>query len=187
MRGGYGGIEDFAQERASVGHGFTGFELETWNAGYPSDSGKRKPPQGAAGFLARARKGSQSDGKASAPDVSADDVAEQLPPLALEALQLQLADRGKIGRAGVDHHAGQKNFGAEILQVGCLFHDVLAGEIVTALLQHLYQGLANAVSDDDRTVELVAFRKILFEEGEELLHAGIVGPLRIGNVLQIRG
>src|SRR5450631_2884741 len=57
----------------------------------------------------------------SASDVAADDVAEQLPPFALETLQLQFADRGKICRAGVDHHAGQKNFGAEILQVGCLF------------------------------------------------------------------
>jgi len=32
--------------------GFMGFEMETCDAGYPSDSGKRKPPQRAAGVLA---------------------------------------------------------------------------------------------------------------------------------------
>jgi hypothetical protein len=53
MRGGDGGIEDRAEEgvcRSSSG--FTGFEMETCDAGYPSDSGKRKPPQRAAGVLA---------------------------------------------------------------------------------------------------------------------------------------
>jgi hypothetical protein len=51
MRGGDGGIEDRAQERAFVGHCFTGFEMETWEAVYPSDCGKRKPPQDTAGVL----------------------------------------------------------------------------------------------------------------------------------------
>jgi hypothetical protein len=49
MGGGDGGVEDRAQERALIGHCFTGFEVETWSAGYPSDSGKRKPPQGCCG------------------------------------------------------------------------------------------------------------------------------------------
>src|SRR5450631_4774785 len=124
-------------------------------APYPSVFGKRKPPRRCRGgeceegIVSRTRCSALHPGhvrERSASDVAADDVTEQLPPFALETLQLQLADRGKICRAGVDHHAGQKNFGAEILQVGCLFHDVLAGEIVTALLQHLYQGLGNAVS-----------------------------------------
>jgi hypothetical protein len=52
MRGGDGGVEDRAQERAPVGHRFTGIEMETCNAGYPSDSGKRKPPQGCCGGFA---------------------------------------------------------------------------------------------------------------------------------------
>jgi hypothetical protein len=54
MRGGDGGLEDRAQERASVGHHFKDSAsrdlMKTWHAGYPSDCGKRKPPQGLRGF-----------------------------------------------------------------------------------------------------------------------------------------
>src|ERR1019366_3977446 len=85
-----------------------------------------------------------------AADVAADDIAEQLPPLALEALQLKLADRGEDGRRGVDLDAGQQDFGAEILEACGLLHDVFAGEVVAALLQHLNQGLRDAIADDDR-------------------------------------
>src|ERR1700730_5241640 len=106
-----------------------------------------------------------------AADVAGDDVAEQLPLLALEPLQLKLADRGEISRAGVDHHARQQHFGAEILEVCRLFHDVFASQIVAALLQHLNHGLRDAVADDDRSVEFVAFREILGEEIQEPLHS----------------
>src|ERR1700719_1959154 len=54
---------------------------------------------------------------ASAADVAGDHVAEQLPPLALEPLQLKLVDRGEIGRRGVDRDAGQQHLGTKILQV----------------------------------------------------------------------
>src|SRR6202030_4571815 len=64
---------------------------KTWDAGYPSVSGKRKPPQLLRGPCVGA-------GEASAPDIGADDVAEQVPPLALEPHQLKLADRGEIIR-----------------------------------------------------------------------------------------
>src|SRR5260221_13104436 len=59
----------------------------TCDAGYPSDSRKRKPPQRAAGVCVRPPWGvDQSDGEASAADVAADDIAEQLPGIALEPL-----------------------------------------------------------------------------------------------------
>ena len=60
--------------------------------------------------------------------------------------------------AGVDLDAGQQHVGREILQVRRLLHDVLAGEIVAALLQHLHQGLRRAVAVHDGAVELVAVR-----------------------------
>src|SRR5258707_12323194 len=44
MRSGHGGVKDRAQKRASVGH-FSRCLLEEWNAGYPSNRPKRKPPQ----------------------------------------------------------------------------------------------------------------------------------------------
>src|ERR1700693_2995196 len=59
---------------------------KTWDAGYPSVSGKRKPPQLLRGPCVGAIK---RGGEASAPDIGADDVAEQVPPLALEPHQLK--------------------------------------------------------------------------------------------------
>src|ERR1700730_17335168 len=124
---------------------------------------------------------------ASAADIGADDLAEQVPLLAVEFHQLKLADRREIIRTGVDLDAGQQDFGPEILQVSRLLHDVFAGEIVAAHLKHLHQGLRNAKTNHDRGVELVAFGKILLQEGQKFLHAGIVVPLRIGSILQIGG
>src|SRR5258708_12083503 len=49
MCGGGGGMEDGAQEGASVGHCVTGIRMETCDPAYPSDFAKRKPPQHAAG------------------------------------------------------------------------------------------------------------------------------------------
>src|SRR5581483_1344762 len=88
---------------------------------------------------------------------------------------------------GVDLDPGQQHFAPEVLQVGGLFHDVLAREIVAALLEHLDHGLRDGVTDDDRTIELVGFRKILGQEIQKLFHAGVIVPLRIGNVLQVGG
>src|SRR5258705_5564701 len=65
----------------------------TCDTGYPSDSGKRKPPRHAAGVCARPLRTDRSDGEALAPDVAVDDVAEALPGLALESLKLNRGDR----------------------------------------------------------------------------------------------
>jgi len=59
---------------------------------------QKKTPAAMLRGLREHAKAAQSDGEASAPDVAADDVAEQLPLLALELHQLKLADRGEIGR-----------------------------------------------------------------------------------------
>ena len=73
------------------------------------------------------------------------------------------------------------------MQVCGLLHDVGPGKIVAALLQHLNQRLCEAVAGDRALVELVAVRKVLGHEGIELLHAGIIVPLRVGGILDIGG
>src|SRR3954453_2021934 len=91
-----------------------------------------------------------------AADVGADHVSEQLPLLALELLELKLADRREIGRRGVDLDARQQRLGAEVLQARRLLYDVLAREIVAALLQDLNQRLGHGIADEGALIELVA-------------------------------
>src|SRR6516165_12742992 len=67
-----------------------------------------------------------------------------LPGFALEAHHLQLLQRREVGRAGLDPRARQVDPDHEI-EVGCLLHDVLAREIVTALPQYLLETLGDAV------------------------------------------
>src|SRR5437763_15782551 len=70
-----------------------------------------------------------------------DHLAEPLPDLAVPARQLLLPDRMVVGRAGIDADAGQQGGRLEIVQGGRLLQDVLAREIVVALLQHLQHRL----------------------------------------------
>src|SRR6202166_4050571 len=72
--------------------------------------------------------------------------SEQFPALALEAHHLQLLERGEIGRAGLDFGARQIDADLEV-EVGGLLHDVFAGEVVTALLQHLFEALGHAIAE----------------------------------------
>src|ERR671912_2283408 len=65
------------------------------------------------------------------------DLAEQLPGLALEALQLHSLDRVKVGRAGRDRDARQQARDPELLVAGGLLHQVLARQAIAALLQRL--------------------------------------------------
>src|SRR6476660_5794343 len=120
-------------------------------------------------------------------ELAADDVAEQVPFLALEPHHLKLLDRGEVGRCGADRHAGQQGVGRKALQARRLLHDVFTGEVIAAHFQHLHHGLRHAVAVHDGAIELVGFGIIFLEEGEEFLHAGIVVPLRIRAVLGIGG
>src|ERR1700680_1812031 len=113
MRGGDGGVEDRAQERASVGHGFTAVERQNMQRRLSIRLRQKKTPAGCCGgercILFRTRCSVlHGDAKhrpvtmhrvleRSASDVTADDVAEQLPFLTLEPLQLKLAKRRKVG------------------------------------------------------------------------------------------
>src|SRR6185503_21108854 len=91
-------------------------------------------------------------------DVSVHDLAKQLPCFALELLQLDLRDRGEVGRAGVDLDAGQQATELESLDVGGLFHDVFARQIIAARLEDVNKSLGNGVTTHHRSIDPVTFR-----------------------------
>src|SRR5262249_39962852 len=67
---------------------------------------------------------------------AAHDGAKQLKALAVEPLHLQLLDWRKVVRPRVYLDARQEHVEFKILETRGLLHDVLAGQIVAALLQH---------------------------------------------------
>src|SRR6266403_5386627 len=101
MRSGDRGVEDRAQERASVGHGFTGLERDM-RCRLSIRFRQKKTPATCCGGLREGPGADQSDGETLAPDVAADDVAEALPGLALEFHELHRGDRREVSGAGID-------------------------------------------------------------------------------------
>src|SRR5712671_7771234 len=98
MRGGDGGIEDRAEEGASVSHRLASWDLR-WKHATPvihPIQAKENPRSALRGFLREPRRAATRDGEASAADVAADDLAEQIPFLSLEFHQLKLGDRSEV-------------------------------------------------------------------------------------------
>src|SRR5271165_6586147 len=98
-----------------------------------------------------------------------EDRAEQLPAFAVEAHHLQLLVDAIVRWRGVDLHPGQSEVADDVLQRGCLLHDVLAREVVTGLLQHLNQELRGRVAVGVEARVLVALRIVLGHEVEIFL------------------
>ena len=71
------------------------------------------------------------------------------------------------------------------MQVGRLLHDVLSGQLVAALLQHLHRHRGERGTGDIAGIQLVAIGQVFVHEGGPLLEARIVFPLRVAGVLQI--
>src|ERR1700730_9539592 len=109
-----------------------------------------------------------------------DDAAEQHPALAIEALQLHLPDRVKIAGAGADENSRQHHRQLQILEVLGLPHDVLAGEVIAALSQHLHQRLPRAVAVDIEPVGNVGIAVVLLHPGQPIPVARAVLPLAVG-------
>src|ERR1700759_453125 len=109
-------------------------------------------------------------GLRSAADVGADDIAEAFPSLALEPLQLYRRDRGEIGRRRVNLDARQQARDLEVLHACRLLHDVLPGQVVAAVLQHVNQTLGNDPGIHDGRVGAVCLRVVLVEERVPGLH-----------------
>ncbi|GCC46468.1 hypothetical protein chiPu_0030537, partial [Chiloscyllium punctatum] len=114
-----------------------------------------------------------------------DHLAEPQPAGPFDPLQLQLLQRVMIGRAGVDLDAGQQRRHFDISKIVRLRHDVVAAEVALALLEHDLEHLRHRVGVETVALLRVAVGKVLRHEGEEILHAGIIGPGRIGDVLHI--
>src|SRR5581483_7519767 len=93
-----------------------------------------------------------------------EDRAEQLPALAVELHHLQLlVDAIVLGRGVVDD-ARQREIELDVLQAGRLLHDVLAGQVVAAGLQHMDQELRGRVAVRVEARVLVAVRIVLRHE-----------------------
>src|SRR4029077_19123523 len=69
-------------------------------------------------------------------DRTGQQVAEQIPALAVKSRHLHLLDRREIGRAGVGDDARKQHRHRDAMQIRDLFHDVLARQLVAALLEH---------------------------------------------------
>src|SRR6185369_15754638 len=151
---------------------------------YPFYWRKRKPPRAMPrGFCTGLSV--DTNWRSTAGGFAVHDLAEAFPGVALELHQLKLRERGKVGRRGVDLDARQKAAELEVLEACRLLHDVGAGEVVTALLEHLHQALSDRVAEDHRGVGAVGFRIILVQELVPRLHARVVLPLRVGRILQV--
>src|SRR5882672_11445854 len=105
-----------------------------------------------------------------AADVGADDVAEALPGFALESHELQLRERSEIGGAGVNLDAGQQAAEFKVLDARGLLHDVFAGEIVAAVLQHVHEALRDGVGVHHRKIGAISFRIVFIQERIPGLH-----------------
>src|SRR5262245_39440184 len=114
-----------------------------------------------------------------------EDRAEQFPALAVELHHLQLLVDAIVVRRGVGDDARQVQVELDVLEAGRLLHDVLAGQIVAARLQHMDQQLRGGVAIGVEARILVAIRIILGHELKVLLHARIVLPGRIERVLAV--
>src|SRR6476659_3841351 len=112
---------------------------------------------------------------------------KQFTVFTVESRHLHLLDGEIVGRAGVDLDARQQQPEFEVLEVGRLPHDVLAGELVAALLEHLNHGLRCQITVDTERARFISLRKILIHESGPFFDGGIFLPGWIGRVLEIVG
>src|SRR5260370_8872212 len=70
-------------------------------------------------------------GGGSAADIAADDLAEQIPLLAVELHQLKLRDRGEVSSTGINLDARHQAAPFKSLDPGGLLHDFLPPDLVS--------------------------------------------------------
>src|SRR5437763_12760267 len=112
-----------------------------------------------------------------------DHLAEELELVAVEALELHRFDRRIVVRAGADRDTRQQRIDAEALQARRLLHDVVAGEVVTALLQHLLERRRYRVAVDVERIAQIPVRVVLRHEFAPDFHRRVVRPALVGRVL----
>src|SRR2546421_9499862 len=97
------------------------------------------------------------------------ELAERGPALAVELGELLLLDGGMVGRARVDLDPGQQERELDVLEVLRLPENVLAAQVVAALLEDQRHRLGRRVAEGVALVVERAFRVVLLHERHPVL------------------
>src|SRR5215208_1572902 len=98
-----------------------------------------------------------------------EDRAEHFPTLTVEPHHLQLLVDAVIGWRGIGEDTRQRQIEHDVLEAGRLLHDVFAGEIIAALLEHMDHQLRGRVGIGIEARVLVAVGIVFRHELEILL------------------
>src|SRR5436309_1045329 len=115
--------------------------------------------------------------------LGAENLAELIPRAAVPALQLQLRVRHTAFRARVDRNTRYESGKRQAAYVPRLLDDILAREIVTALLEHLLQDLSLLRTEQLIGVADVGARQVFREMLTVPFDAGVVGPFLVVRIL----
>ena len=111
--------------------------------------------------------------------IGAEYVTELLPRRTVPALQLQLRVRHTAFRACVDRNTRYESGKRQPAYAPRLLDDVLAREIVTALLEHLLKDLSLLRTEQIIGITDVCARQVFCEMLAVPFDAGVVGPLLV--------
>src|SRR5262249_41967656 len=114
---------------------------------------------------------------------SVENLTELLPTRPRPSLQLQLGPDHVIAGAGVDPDAGQCSRQYKVLQRFRLFDDVVAREIVAALLEDLFQQHALLIAGEIAGVGDVGAGQIFVEKRPKILDSSVILPALIIRIL----
>ena len=115
--------------------------------------------------------------------IGAEYVTELLPRRTVPALQLQLRVRHTAFRACVDRNTRYQGRQRQPAYTSRLFDDVLAREIVAALLEHLLKDLSLLRTEQIIGITNVRTRQVFREMLTVPFDAGVVGPLFVVRIL----
>ena len=115
--------------------------------------------------------------------IGAEYVTELLPRRTVPALQLQLRVRHTAFRACVDRNTRYESGKRQPAYAPRLLDDVLAREIVTALLEHLLKDLSLLRTEQIIGITNVRTRQVFREMLTVPFDAGVVGPLLVVRIL----
>ena len=115
--------------------------------------------------------------------VGAEYATELLPRGTIPALQLKLCVRHTAFRARVDRNTRYERGERQPAYVPRLLDDVLAREILTALLEHLLQDLSLLGTEQIVGITDVRARQVFREMLTVPFDAGVVGPLLVVRIL----
>ena len=105
--------------------------------------------------------------------------AEVLPLAVGEAHHPHLLDRRMIQRAGIEQDARHHHGKLQPLQPAGLPHDVLARQIVAAVLQDLDESPADQIAEDGLAVGLAHARDVALHESAPLAERHVAGRRRV--------